>query len=363
MIAPGVRGSGQGAVRALFVCNAGPAVGGGHVMRSLALARALEASGVSCIFAGPAEVGTILDAYGPSEPRLAAATSPQALATATADLGFELAIFDHYGLDAQTQAQIAAGRPCLVIDEMCDRPVFADILVDTTPGRPASAWDGKVRSGAEILTGPRNAPLRPEFAALRDQALARRATGGPARRILVAMGLTDLDAISLEVVRTLLPLRDGLQILIATGARAPSLSALIELARAEPRIEVHVDAPDMASLSASCDLCVGAPGSSAWERCVLGLPSVLVVLAQNQAQAGQNLEEMGAALVMPRLQGAAFAQRLGGLVERLLDDEALRRRLSATSAALCDGRGAERLAERLLALLDARSGGSRSDLT
>lgn len=357
------QGPGAGALAALFVCNAGSQVGGGHVMRSLALAQALEGRGVACIFAGPAEVGAIVATYRPGQALLAAAQSPQALIEAAEGREFDLVVFDHYGLDAQTQARIAAGRPCLVIDEMCDRPVFADILVDTTPGRLPSAWEGKTKPGAEVLVGPQHAPLRPEFAALRAEALARREKGGPVRRLMVAMGLTDVDAISLEVVQALLPLGQDLKIIVATGARAPSLAALRKLAGVEPRLEVHVDAPDMASLAASCDLCVGAPGSSAWERCVLGLPSVLVVLAQNQAEAGRTMQEMGAALVMPHLQGLDFARRLGGLVEALLGDETLRRRISATAAALCDGRGADQLAEGLLARLDLRSGGSRADLT
>ena len=68
------------------------------------------------------------------------------------------------------------------------------------------------------------------------------------------------------------------------------------VARRDPRLTLHVDTPHMARLTAEADIGIGAAGSSVWERCVLGLPSAMVVLAENQRPAAAALAERNAAL-------------------------------------------------------------------
>ena len=55
------------------------------------------------------------------------------------------------------------------------------------------------------------------------------------------------------------------------------------------RTDVRVNVSDMASLMADTDLAIGAAGSTSWERCCLGLPVLMVVLAENQREAAASL--------------------------------------------------------------------------
>jgi spore coat polysaccharide biosynthesis predicted glycosyltransferase SpsG len=112
----------------------------------------------------------------------------------------------------------------------------------------------------------------------------------------------------------------------------------------------------MAPLTAAADLVIGAGGSSTWERCVLGTPTLQVVLADNQADAAHRLEALGAVV---RLDGRSelFEAELMLGFKALVRDAAARTRLSAVSAGLCDGRGAERAADVLTARLES---GARS---
>ena len=109
--------------RILFIANAGPAVGGGHVMRSLSLARALGEHGAECVFLAPPVVAGILDAFAPDMSREAVASVAAAdLPAAVAGLAFDAVVFDHYGLGRADHQFIAQGRPTLVIDDLADRP-------------------------------------------------------------------------------------------------------------------------------------------------------------------------------------------------------------------------------------------------
>lgn len=352
------------APRILFVVDAGPAVGGGHVMRSLTLAQALEAEGATCAFVAPPATAALLESFGPETRRLEIGeVSTAALVETASDFArtFDAVVVDHYGLSASDHRAIAGGRPTLVIDDLADRPLAADLVLDSGPARKADDYDGLLAPGTELLLGPHNAPVRPAFPALRKDALARRAEAPPVRRVLVSLGLTDVGGITGRVVDLMLPLLDreeggDVAMDIVLGAGAPSLPRLRNLARAQPHLALHVDAQDMPRLTLEADLAVGAGGSTTWERCVLALPTLLLVLADNQRAAAQALAGADAVLALD-VAAPDFATDFAGDLQRLVADPLLRDRLSAASAAVCDGRGAARTAARFLAVIEQKRTG------
>jgi UDP-2,4-diacetamido-2,4,6-trideoxy-beta-L-altropyranose hydrolase len=338
----------------LFVVDAGPVVGGGHVMRSLTLAGALSGQGAACRFVTPPAVEAILAAFAPeTEPVAALSTLPEDLAQAARGAKFDAVVFDHYGLSESDHRAMARGRPALVIDDLADRPLGADLLLDSGPARRAEDYDGLTPDGVRLLLGPQYAPVRPEFAALRETALGWR--GEPVGRVLVSLGLTDVDGITGRMVERLRPKVSDVGIDIVLGAEAPSLASLSKIARRDTRIVLHVDSPHMARLTAEADIAIGAAGSSTWERCTLGLPTLTIVLAENQRAAAQALAERDAALSLD-LADPAFDASFDRALRRLTTDAGLRRQLAMASAELCDGLGAPRVAETFLKLIAAKGG-------
>jgi UDP-2,4-diacetamido-2,4,6-trideoxy-beta-L-altropyranose hydrolase len=337
----------------LIVVDAGPAVGGGHVMRSLTLAGALEAQGATCRFVIPPAAEAIFAAFAPEAERLAGASNaPGDLAAAVKPHAFDAIVFDHYGLSEGDHRAMAQGKPALAIDDLADRVLAADLVLDSGPARRAEDYDGLIPEGARLLLGPQYAPVRPEFAALRDTALAWR--GEPVGRVLVSLGLTDVDGITGRVVERLRPKVSDVGIDIVLGAEAPSLASLTKIARRDTRIALHIDSLQMAQLTAEADFAIGAAGSSTWERCTLGLPTLMLVLAENQRAAAQTLAEREAALVVDA--GAAdFEALFDRALMRIATDANLRRQLATASAELCDGQGGPRVAEAFLKLIAARA--------
>lgn len=313
--------------RILFVCDAGPGVGGGHVMRCLTLAGALTARGAACAFVRTPEAADILGRYAPD--------MPLADAVAAADL----VVLDSYRMAPATEADWRGRAKRLAVIDDLARPHDADLVLDPSFGRAAADYDAPV-----VLAGSAYALVRPEFAAARTAALARR--GEPAGRCLVSLGLTDVGGITGRIAAALAD--SGLALDVVVGAGAPSLPGLTVLAD-EGRIALHIDSDDMAGLVSRADVCVGAGGSSVWERACLGLPTVTLILADNQRDMAMKLDAAGATLALdarwPGLEG-----RLSEAVGRLVRDDALRAGLSAKSAEICDGLGAERVAEALLVI-------------
>jgi len=186
--------------------------------------------------------------------------------------------------------------------------------------------------------------MRPEFAGLRARALRRRAEQAEPRRILVSMGLTDVGGVTAKVVSALLSaVPEALLEVLATSC-AQSLADLRKRAAYEPRVRLHVDELDVAELMIECDVAIGAAGTTAWERCCLGLPSVMLVLADNQRVIARNLDEAGAALAAESVDEAVQH------VQTLWRAPSRRDAVSSAAAALIDGQGAGRVAQAIAAL-------------
>ena len=313
----------------LFVCDAGPDVGGGHVMRSLTLAQALTDAGATCAFLARPAVDSVLATFAPETLRTVAAEP------------FDAVVFDHYGLSAPDHRALARGRPTLVIDDLANRPLEADLVLDAGPARRAEDYAGLTPPGAVLLLGPNYAPVRPAFPALREAALARRVAGGPVRRILISLGLTDVGGITGRVVDLLLPRLGDIVLDVAVGSGAPSLPRLRALE--DPRLVLHIDTQDMPRLTLNADLAIGAGGSTSWERCVLALPTLTLILADNQIAAAMALEAAGASPSLDVSTGT-FEAAFRTQIDRLIDDAELRAALSTASAQVCDGGGAQRVA-------------------
>lgn len=354
----------------VFRVDASLEIGTGHVMRCLTLADVLQTKHARCIFVMRNLPGNLeslvkskdhevrmLPERGPSDSEVLTGhegwlrTDWQTDATDTIaamdGLQPDWLVVDHYAIDARWERALAgSAKSLLVIDDLADRPHACDVLLDQNLGRRQSDYDGLLPLGAVRLLGSKYALLRPEFGQKRAYSLARRQSGA-VETILVSMGGIDIENITADVLGALANIEEleSCQIIVVLGGSSPhaeKVSGLVQRMRLNTRILVNVS--DMASLLSDVDLAIGAAGGSAWERCCLGLPSLLVVMADNQKQGTDALDKTGAALsVGDRKQ---VSEHLAGAVRMMLDPVKTRT-MSNRAASLCDGQGASRVIRQM----------------
>ena len=346
------------APRILFLADAGPEVGGGHVVRCLTLARALGERGAECAFVESRAAAQVLGRFGWPSQAVVAMANTESLEglvqwgrTFAKTFAPDVVVVDHYGAGAKEETALRArGRKIAVIDDLADRRHACDLLVDPGFGRRQEDYSGLVGEACQTLVGPDYALVRPEFADARPRALSRRARHDQTRRALVSLGLTDVGGVTQKVVETLAPHLDDVRLDVVLGSGAASLGGLSALAERDRRIHLHVNTHEMASLMAEADVSIGAGGSSVWERATLGLPSVTAILADNQAGMTLRLAEAGATLAVDA-RDAGFEPALLDAWSRLVGEPPLRWSLTARASELCDGRGADRAAVAVMALV------------
>jgi UDP-2,4-diacetamido-2,4,6-trideoxy-beta-L-altropyranose hydrolase len=341
---------------ACFRVDASNEIGTGHLMRCLALADDLAASGGACHFIGctaPPHLQELVRRRGHALHELTAVAGSAADAAATASIVAEtratLLIIDHYGLDRAWERELTGRcRRLMVIDDLANRPHECDLLLDQNLGRSAADYAGLVGARCRVLAGPDYALLRPEFAARRAASLERRAAGALGR-LLVSLGGVDAPNATGQVLAALAgaALPSDLRVDVIMGGGAPWLAEVRTRAAQLPWVaEVHAGVTDMADLMAASDAAIGAAGISAWERCCLGIPTVLVVLADNQWPGARALSRSGAALLVGEVSAvpAELPRALGALA-----DSTTLGRMSKIAARIADGQGVQRVIRELRA--------------
>ena len=365
-----------------FRTDASMHIGTGHVMRCLTLADKLAGGGAECQFICRVFEGNLIEyirskgyvvhalpiagqaSAGLSVPTLDDPTTGTAhshwLGTTQAQDAEECApileaqrpdwlIVDHYALDARWERALAQYyRKLMVIDDLADRPHTCDLLLDQTFGRDAEDYLHLVSTNCVLLCGSRYALLRPEFGALRPYSLQRRAQ--PAlRNLLITLGGVDKGNATGQVLQALraCSLPAACCITVVMGATAPWLEAVRAQAKYMPwSTRVLVGVSEMAQLMADSDMAIGAAGSTSWERCCLGLPTAMIVLAENQRYAAKLLAQ---ANVVRKLDVAVdFDKSLAEFINEINTSETCLSLLRDNSSEITDGKGCEYVADCLM---------------
>ena len=334
-------------------------IGTGHVMRCAALGMRLMARGALVYFVCvglPERLAGWLRERGFGLTVLPAAdiVDWRADLAATCEAArlighVDLLIVDHYGLEQRWESGMRSHvQRILVIDDLADRDHDCDLLLDENLNKDAqNRYKQHVPNGTTQFLGPCYALLRAEF----DQHGLERTRDGSIKRLLVFFGGTDPGNQTIKVI-------DALR---ALGSRAPE--STIVLGPAHPyRDAVHksvvdlsnvhvLDATDqMSTLIAQADLAIGACGQAAWERCVLGLPSLVVVMAENQREVTKALHHMGAVEYLGDAD-EVNAEKWETALRRAMDDPNRMQTMAAVAQEVMVGRRAA-LAELERTLVD-----------
>ncbi|GGK09172.1 UDP-2,4-diacetamido-2,4,6-trideoxy-beta-L-altropyranose hydrolase [Pseudomonas matsuisoli] len=348
----------------VFRVDASLAMGTGHVMRCLTLARALREQGHACLFISREHDGNLNALIGDAgfglhvlpigraqdndlyHSRWLGASQAEDAAASQAPIAAwrpHWLVVDHYALDHRWEALVTpAGCRVLVIDDLADRCHVCDLLLDQNLGRHIDDYRKRVPDHCTLLVGPGNALLRADFSLLRHSSLIRRERGD-LQNVLIALGGVDQHNHTGNILDALnsCELPDGIRFTVVLGATAPHLQAVTAAARSCPwPVEVLSGIDDMPRRMAEADLAVGAAGGTSWERCCLGVPTLMVILAENQKSGATALAASGAAVLIDA--SRSLVAQLQCAFDQL-QASPRRQQMAIAASRITDGQGTERL--------------------
>lgn len=337
--------------------DAGPEMGGGHLMRCLALAQEWEARGGRAFFLSHCTLDALRERVetagigfieiGKPHP------APGDLATTLATLeriGKESSgsrrnwvVLDGYHFDRLYQQKLTevADRLMVVDDNADNGPYHANAILNQN--RHADRLEYDCDTDTELLLGTRYALLRPEFRQWREWT---REINKDRLNVLVTLGLgaDDRDNVTLTVLRALNRVEiPGIKARVAISSAHPHLVELEELAaQSKHVVSLLIDVTNMPEQMAWADVAVSAAGSTSWELAFMGLPSILVVAADNQRKLAERLAKENAAINLGKSENVSVSNVCEASTS-LLDDPGRREAMSSKGRDMVDAEGARRV--------------------
>jgi UDP-2,4-diacetamido-2,4,6-trideoxy-beta-L-altropyranose hydrolase len=250
-------------------------------------------------------------------------------------------VVDHYAIDSRWETAL---RPSvdriMMIDDMADRKHDCDLLLDQNlVVGMESRYESLLPKSCMTLIGPKYAMLQPVFAETRVHARVR---SGKIQRILVFFGGADSVNMTRLTLSALIGLnRPDIHIDVVIGPANIHAAGICKQVEALPNICLHANLQTLAPLIASADLCVGACGVNTWERLCLGLPTIVITLAENQRQIAEELHRLGLVRWLgdhSEIGESTIARAFDELIRRGLDDS-----WSESCFAVVDGAGIQRV--------------------
>ncbi len=336
----------------LIRADASPEIGTGHAMRCLALAQAWSDQGGRAVFAMVESTSAIRERIAAEHFEVveiaAAAGSSQdseSLRRYAEEQHASWIVLDGYRFDAEYHQGVREGpSKVLSIDDDGRCSEFgSDLILNQNVTASPAMYAGRAES--RLLLGPRYALLRREFVVLRGH---NRTIPPSAKSALVTLGgNTQVDvaqAVLAALAKTELP---EMTVTFVVGGSSPFLN-FVQPTTGCPRVTFARNPPNMAELMASADIAISASGSTCWELCFLGVPSLLIDVAPNQRPIARALDAGGYA-IHAGAGGHVSEKKLSDQFRELAMSQELRGHLSERCLGLVDGRGARRVVSALRA--------------
>ncbi len=360
----------------IFRVDASLKLGAGHVMRCLTFARALREMGCTCQFICRNYPGNLIQKIRQQgftvnvllelgDYSICNRCSPDreifndhggidwkrdALETRNVINGevVHWLIVDHYGLDINWERDLR--QVCcnlMVIDDLANRKHECDIILDQNLGRKLDDYIDLVPKSCAILAGPSYALLNPEFLAHREASLHRRIKP-VLKNVLISMGGVDKTNATGKLIRVLnqFELPEDMSFTVVMGLHALWMKEVRSLSKEFSRpIKVKCDVNNMVELMVDSDLAIGAAGITSWERCCLGLPSLIVTIAENQKENALALEKVGGAKLLGTIDDIQLS--LKPIFNRLIKTPCSLSKLTQNSSSIVDGHGVHRVVQAI----------------
>lgn len=263
------------------------------------------------------------------------------------ELGATWVVLDgyHFGSNFHKRIKDAGLRLCMLDDLGGSARYVADVIINQNIYATESLYPHRAPY-TTLLLGTKYALLRKEFSRWRDW---RRDVPEKANKILVTLGGSDPENVTIRILKALNRLHaEDVEVHGVIGTANVHAHELEEfVASSQIKIQLLQNVEEMSEVMAWADVAISAAGSTCWELAFMGVPSVVVVLAENQSLIAKGLHAAGSSISLG-WHGSLQEGLLQGIIENLINDQSLRMGMSRKARVLVDGNGAARVVAILM---------------
>ena len=338
----------------IFRADGNKILGTGHIMRCLSIADAVKARGSECVFVtADNSLSDVIKARGYENVILGTdfqnmeAELP-ALENVLSEKKPVGVVVDSYYVTARYLTELGTHVPVTYIDDLASFAYPVDRLINYNVYADEDYYISLYKKAEvripQFCMKPSFAPLRAGFKGIGAFEIKEKV-----ENVLVLTGGADPLHVALNFAHEVSEHPVGsLKYNIVVGGLSQDVVALQTISESRSDIELFQNVSDMKSLMLSNDLAVSAAGSTQYELCACGVPTINYVFADNQIPGMEGFSKAGIMISTGdvRTDKNIFV-KLYDSINELAENAELRKELSLKAQHLVDGRGAERIAEIL----------------
>ena len=203
-------------------------------------------------------------------------------------------IVDHYGLDYLWESNIKCDS-MTVIDDLANRPHHCSLLIDQSLQNTKLDYEKLIDGNFDFIGG--------NIIILRDEFSSGQTWKAPGNgKVLICMGGNDPQSFTRRILEQIIFSHEKYsghpavsEINVIFGAALTDYEALKSVADSTKlKISIFSSPPNISELMLTSDLCILSCGTLILEACALGVPSIGVVVADNQKGTADFLDKAGA---------------------------------------------------------------------
>lgn len=310
-------------MKLIFRVDSSRLIGAGHVMRCITLAKFFQKMNHTIIFATRVYEGSliteiknagfeivVLSDFSKEQLRepnvdswLPVSEEQDAIDFLNAGISCDVVVVDHYSLGDSWEKKVKQHLGCflVVIDDL-KRKHYCDLLIDQTLNRREIEYIPQMQISSQILTGSMYAILKPEFYRYRQLRIKKKTMESDENSVLVFMGGVDNSNITMDVLQEILKIDNlNLSVTVIMNPLSRFYSHVEQFIKNNSvNFKLITFTENIHELMVNHKIAIGAPGSSTWERAALGLPSLIIPIAENQLEIAKVIESSCSAIVVQR---------------------------------------------------------------
>jgi UDP-2,4-diacetamido-2,4,6-trideoxy-beta-L-altropyranose hydrolase len=262
-------------------------------------------------------------------------------------------IIDSYYIHNDYIEKVRANKKIVFLDDLMTETISTDILVNYNLFADKSEYDSfyqYAKGKPEFILGTEYVPLREEFSDITPVEIKEQISN-----VLILTGGADPCHVALGIANELANRlkengHERIKYHFVVGTLSQDYDELSRIREKNPdSIELHRNVSDMKSLMISCDLAISAAGSTLYELCACGVPTITYVTADNQIKGEEAFLKNEIMLSAGDVRhNQRFYAELFLLIEETSKDNLLRKKMADRARKLADGKGAERIASEII---------------
>lgn len=332
-----------------FRADANEVIGTGHVMRCISIAKAFAHRGIEALFIVADERSKVLieqNGFGTiclnSEWTNMESELPK-IREIICECNPNLLVVDSYYVTERYFSSLARECKIAYIDDMNQERFDIDILINYNIFAQSYDYSWYIGTHTKLLLHPKYAPLREEFRDCPRHRIKKTSD------VLVSAGGADPEHVTERMISEICEKMIGVRFHFVIGALNSRIVSIEEMAKEKGNVILHINEKYMAHLMKNCDIAISAAGTTLYELCATGIPTITYSLADNQLVAAEQFDKQGIMLSVGDCRGnVGFINQIAFSLGYLIENENKRKELSKRMQDLVDGQGAARIVEKLI---------------